>query len=114
MRYFKWRKSTYQLKSRGNIESILTILPQVAIFLISLQIVFLYLHRGTSTYLDQRVIARAAVGISDRQDYEYAPLIGGGNLLIMNKSVSQYSLMEIFHPSKLKLLSIVVDETSIE
>lgn len=102
------------MKSRGNVESILTILPQVAIFLISLQIVFLYLNRGTETYLGQSAISRAAVGGSDRQVYEYSPLIGGGNVLIKNKSVRQLSLMEIFQPSRFKQLSIVVDETSIE
>ena len=114
MRYFKLLKSNYQIKSRGNVESILTILPQVAIFLISLQIVFLYLNRGTGTYLDQSAISRAAVGITTGQDYEYAPLIGGGNVLIRNKNVSQRSLMEIFQPSRLKQLSIVDDETGIK
>ncbi len=120
MDYFRARKSSLSFSSKGNIESFLTILPQVVIFLISLQLLFLAMNRNIGGYLDQKKISEAAMqrgiesGMGDRQDYERLSMIGGGELLIRNREVSQQNLLNLFWPSKAKLLSIVVDESSIK
>jgi hypothetical protein len=41
-------------------------------------------------------------------------MTGGGELLIRNREVNQQNLLSYFWPSKVKLLSIVVDESSIQ
>jgi hypothetical protein len=114
MNYLKVRKSGSLFSSKGNVESFLTILPQVVIFLISLQLVFLALNRNIGGYLDQKEIAQTAIGVSNQQDYERFPMAGGGELLIRNREVNQQNLLSYFWPSKVKLLSIVVDESSIQ
>ena len=114
MNYLRARKSGLLFSSKGNVESFLTILPQVVIFLISLQLVFLALNRNIGGYLDQKEIAQIAIGVSSQQDYERFPMAGGGELLIRNTEVNQQNLLSYFWPSKVKLLSIVVDESSIQ
>ncbi len=120
MDYFRVRKLSLSFSSKGNVESFLTILPQVVIFLISLQLLFLSMNRNIGGYLDQKKISEAAMqssarsGMGGQQDYERLSMIGGGELLIRNREVSQRNLLSRFWPSKVKLLSIVVDESSIQ
>lgn len=120
MDYFRAQKSSLLFSSKGNIESFLTILPQVVIFLISLQLLFLSMNRNIGGYLDQKKISETAMqsgtggGIGDQQDYERLSMIGGGELLVRNREVNQQNLLSFFWPSKVKLLSIVVDESSIQ
>ena len=114
MNYLRLRKSSALFSSRGNVESFLTILPQVVIFLISLQLVFLALNRNIGGYLDQKEIAQTAIGVSNQRDYERFSLAGGGDLLIRNRDVKQQNLLSYFWPSKVQLISIVVDESSIQ
>jgi hypothetical protein len=114
MKYLRAQKSGLLFSSKGNVESFLTILPQVVIFLISLQLVFLALNRNIGGYLDQKEIAQTAIGVSNQQIYERFPMVGGGELLIRNREVIQQNLLSYFWPSKVKILSIVVDESSIQ
>lgn len=116
MYYFRVRKSSLLFSSKGNVESFLTILPQVVIFLISLQLLFLSMNRNIGGYLDQKKISESAIQSSKGggEDYERLSMIGGGELLIRNREVNQQNLLSFFWPSKVKLLSIVVDESSIQ
>lgn len=116
MNYFRARKSSLSFSSKGNVESFLTILPQVVIFLISLQLLFLSMNRNIGGYLDQKKISESAMqsGAGTNENYERLSMIGGGELLIRNREVNQQNLLNFFWPSKAKLLSIVVDESSIE
>ncbi|CAB4687061.1 MAG: hypothetical protein F2658_03920 [Actinobacteria bacterium] len=116
MDYFRVRKLSLSFSSKGNVESFLTILPQVVIFLISLQLLFLSMNRNIGGYLDQKKISESAIQRSKggNEDYERLSMIGGGELLIRNREVNQQNLLSFFWPSKVKLLSIVVDESSIQ
>lgn len=116
MDYFRVRKSSLPFSSKGNVESFLTILPQVVIFLISLQLLFLSMNRNIGGYLDQKKISESAIQNSEggNEDYERLSMIGGGELLIRHREVNQQNLLSFFWPSKIKLLSIVVDESSIQ
>lgn len=113
MNYLRIQKSNLRFHSKGNVESFLTILPQVVIFLISLQLVFLALNRNVGGYLDQKKISESAIGMSNQQDFERFSMIGGGDILIKNREVNQQRFLTFFWPSKAKLLSIVIDESSI-
>ena len=62
-------------KSRGNIESFITILPQVAIFLISIQLVFMQFTQSKDAYLLHGRDSSAPLNASDKIDYKEAVLL---------------------------------------
>ena len=90
-------------KSKGNIESIITILPQVAIFLISIQLVFMQLIQSKDAYLHNQV----------RSEIQESPLIGGGKMVISSTLRDQPTFLANLIKVKAKSISIAIDENSI-
>lgn len=90
-------------KSKGNIESIITILPQVAIFLISLQLVLMQFMQSKSAYLHNQ----------DSSEIQESPLIGGGKMVISSTLRDQPTFLANLIKVKAKSISIAIDENSI-
>ena len=90
-------------KSKGNIESIITILPQVAIFLISIQLVFMQLIQSKDAYLHNQYSS----------EIQESPLIGGGKMLISSTLRDQPTFLANLIKVKAKSISIAIDENSI-
>jgi hypothetical protein len=107
-------------QSRGNIESFISILPQVAIFLLSLQLISMQLSQSTTSYLDTKEVysGNAESNSSSLQekinvkfdDYE---LIGGGKLRKSTIYKEHPSLISYFSNLRSKTISVQVDELSI-
>ncbi len=100
-------------ESRGNIESFMTILPQVLIFLLSLQLVSMQLIQSTGTYLENKV-----------SDISYPPgrnsnisseikLIGGGRVITSTTTRELSSFFANLTSIKSQTFSLLVDESSI-
>jgi hypothetical protein len=93
----------FKRKSKGNIESIITILPQVAIFLISFQLVFMQFMQSKDAYLLNK----------DRSEIQESPLIGGGKMVISSELREQPTFLANLIKVKAKTMSIAIDENSI-
>jgi len=86
-------------KNRGSVESFITIIPQVVIFLIMFQLVFMQFDVMKDSNLSQGELAKIAIE-GGEGNYNYYPLIGGGSLLVLNQKQS----------SK-KVIAVAVDES---
>ena len=90
-------------KSKVNIESIITILPQVAIFLISIQLVFMQFMQSKDSYLQNQY----------RSQIQESTLIGGGRMVISSTLRDQPTFLASLIKVKAKTISIAIDENSI-
>ena len=100
-------------KSRGNIESFITILPQVAIFLISIQLVFMQFTQSKDAYLLHGRDSSAPLNAADRIEYKEEPLIGGGKVKVVTTVKSQPIFLSNLLTIKAQTNSIELDESSI-
>ena len=86
-------------KSRGSVESFITIIPQVFIFLIMFQLVFMQFDVMKDSNLSQGELAKIAIE-GGEGNFNYYPLIGGGSLLFVNQ-----------RQSNKKVIAVAVDES---
>jgi hypothetical protein len=100
-------------KSHGNIESSITILPQVAIFLISIQLVFMQFAQSTDAYLLHGRVSSALLNAADKIEYKEEPLIGGGRVKVFSAVKSQPIFLSNLLTIKSQTNSIELDESSI-
>ncbi|MGI9195117.1 MAG: hypothetical protein ACR2IO_01740 [Candidatus Nanopelagicus sp.] len=95
--------------SRGSVESFLTILPQVFVFLVMFQLVFMQFNVMTDTNLYQGELAKIAIN-GESGNYQRYPLIGGGSLLLVNREENIKKFIDFGNISRRKVLAIAVDE----
>jgi hypothetical protein len=100
-------------ESKGNIESFMTILPQVAIFLLSLQLISMQLFQSTGTYLENQ-----DSDISHHQDKNIKrskeiALIGGGKIISSTTPREHLSFFAKLTNIKSQTFSVRLDESSI-
>ena len=100
-------------KSKGNVESIITILPQVAIFLISFQLVFMQFMQSKGAYLINQDSPVSFANTDTRFEVQESPLIGGGKILISTALRDQPTFLANLIKVKAKSISIAIDENSI-
>ena len=100
-------------KSHGNIESFITILPQVAIFLISIQLVFMQFIQSKDAYLLHGRDSSAPLNAADKIEYKEEPLIGGGKVKVVTTVKSQPIFLSNLLTIKAQTNSIELDESSI-
>jgi len=86
-------------KNRGSVESFITIIPQVFIFLIMFQLIFMQFDVMKDSNLSQGELAKIAIE-GGKGNYNYYPLIGGGSLLVINQKQSNK-----------KVIAVAVDES---
>jgi len=87
-------------KTRGSVESFITIIPQVFILLIMFQLIFMQFDVMKNSNLSQGELAKIAIEGGDG-GYNYYPLIGGGSFLVYNQKQSNK-----------KVIAVAVDEFS--
>jgi hypothetical protein len=85
-------------KNRGSVESFITIIPQVFIFLIMFQLIFMQFDVMKDSNLSQGELAKIAIE-GGEGSHNYYPLIGGGSLLVIDKKESNK-----------KVIAVAVDE----
>ena len=85
-------------KTRGSVESFITIIPQVFIFLIMFQLIFMQFDVMKDSNLSQGELAKIAIE-GGEGSHNYYPLIGGGSLLVYNQKQSNK-----------KVIAVAVDE----
>ncbi len=94
--------------SRGSVESFITLIPQVFIFLTMFQLVFMQFSFIRDTHVSQGQISRAAIlGSSEYTSY---PLIGGGSVLLLDETSAIEKFIDFSSIARKKLISIAVDE----
>lgn len=102
-------RNLLRLKSRGSVESFITIIPQVIVFLIMLQLVFMQFQVIKNTYISQGKISKSAIyGTGD--NFIRKPLIGGGSILLLESTTYVSKFIDISTPARQKVVSLAVDE----
>lgn len=96
-------------KSKGSVESFITLIPQVLIFLIMFQLVFMQFGFIKDTHTMQGELSKAAIN-GGSQEYERYPLAGGGSVLMLNKNSAIEKFLDFNSISKRKIIAIAVDE----
>ena len=96
-------------QSRGSVESFLTILPQVFVFLVMFQLIFMQFNVMADTNLSQGELARIAIN-GGSGTYQRYPLIGGGSVLVADQQGAVKKFIDFGNISSRKVLTIAVDE----
>lgn len=79
------------------------------IFLIMFQLVFMQFQVVKDTYISQGKISRSAIyGTGD--NFIRKPLIGGGSILLLEKTTEVSKFIDISTPARKKVVAIAVDE----
>ncbi|MFY8230494.1 MAG: hypothetical protein ACOVKH_00020 [Candidatus Nanopelagicus sp.] len=94
---------------RGSVESLLTILPQVFVFLVMFQLIFMQFNVMRSTHLNQGELATTAITGSGA-NYQRYPLIGGGSVLVVDEKSDTKKFIDFGNLASKKILAIAVDE----
>jgi hypothetical protein len=96
-------------QSRGSVESLLTLLPQVFVFLVMFQLIFMQFNVMKDTNLAQGELARIAIN-GESGDYQRYPLIGGGSVLVADQKKNVKKFIDFANLSNRQVLAIAVDE----
>ena len=96
---------------RGSVESLLTILPQVFVFLVMFQLIFMQFNVMRATNLNQGELATTAITGSGAS-YQRYPLIGGGSILVVDEKSGTKKFIDFGNLSGKKIVAIAVDEDS--
>jgi hypothetical protein len=96
---------------RGSVESLLTILPQVFVFLVMFQLIFMQFNVMRSTNLNQGELAKSAITGSGANYLRY-PLVGGGSVLVVEDQSDLKKFIDFGNQSSKKIVAIAVDEDS--
>jgi len=94
---------------RGSVESLLTILPQVFVFLVMFQLIFMQFNVMRSTSLNQGELATTAITGSSA-NYQRYPLIGGGAVLLLEDEQEVKKFIDFGNLARKKTVAIAVDE----
>jgi hypothetical protein len=94
--------------NRGSVESFITLIPQVFIFLLMFQLVFMQFSFIRDTHISQGEISRAA--ILGSSEYTTYPLVGGGSVLLQDKTSTVAKFIDFGSLARKRLVSIAVDE----
>ena len=100
-------------KSPGNIESFISILPQVAIFLISIQLVLMQFIQSKDRYLHFQESSISSIKAEDKFEFQETPLIGGGKIVISTSVSEQPTFLANLIKVKARSISIAIDENSL-
>jgi hypothetical protein len=96
-------------KSRGSVESFLIIIPQVFIFLIMFQLVFVQFSLMRQVHLSQAELTQVAI-LGKSSGYVRYPLIGGGSVLLLDKRSNSTKFVDFSSLVSKKVVSIAIDE----
>ena len=96
-------------ESRGSVESILTLIPQLVVFLIMFQLVIMQFGVVKESYLSQGDISKIAIS-GDKAGYTRYPLVGGGSVLLLKKQNTFQKVIDFKSAATQKVLAIAVDE----
>jgi len=96
-------------KNAGSVESFLTIAPQVFIFLIMFQLVFIQFNLMRDTHIYQSELTKNAIS-GGGKNYARYPLIGGGSVLLLENRTAAIKFIDFTQPAIMKVVSIAVDE----
>jgi len=99
--------------NKGNIESFMTILPQVAIFLLSLQLVCMQLFQSTDTYLENKDSEISYPQDRNRSKLSELKLIGGGKVIASTTTREPLSFFAQLTNIRSQTFSVLIDESSI-
>jgi len=94
---------------RGSVESLLTILPQIFVFLVMFQLIFMQFNVMRSTHLNQGELANTAITGSG-VNYQRYPLVGGGSVLVLEEKSEEEKFIDFGKLASKKIVSIAVDE----
>lgn len=100
-------------RSKGNVESFITILPQVAIFLMSIQLVLMQFVQSKDRYFHNPEFSQSTKKSADQFQTQELPLIGGGKIVISSSVREQPFFLGNLIKIKSKSISVAVDENSI-
>jgi hypothetical protein len=114
MKSYQWVVNRIRAQSEGNVESSLTLLPMVGIFLLCLQLIFMQMSRSTQAYLFQGGIGTAAIKTSSTiGDFSRVKLIGGGIIIIAEQETKQPAFSNFLNKSDSYSFGLAIDESSI-
>jgi len=91
----------------------MTILPQVAIFLLSLQLVSMQLFQSTNTYLENKDSDISHHQNRNSNESNEIALIGGGKIISLTTPREQLSFFAKLTNIKSQTFSVRLDESSI-
>jgi hypothetical protein len=94
--------------SEGSVESFITLIPQVFIFLLMFQLVFMQFSFIRDTHTSQGEISRTA--ILGGSKYTSHPLVGGGSVLLLDETSVIEKFIDFGSLAQKKIISIAVDE----
>jgi hypothetical protein len=100
-------------ESKGNIESFMTILPQVAIFLLSMQLISMQLFQSTGTYLENQDSDIPHHQNRNSNESNEIALIGGGKIISSTTPREHLSFFAKLTNIKSQTFSVRLDESSI-
>jgi hypothetical protein len=107
------KRSFITSESKGSVESVLTILPQLAIFLLSLQLISMQFIQSSGSYLENNQV----IGKNAKQNIgntsSYVNLIGGGRIIVSTSKREHLNFYSKLTNTKSQTFSVVVDEASI-
>lgn len=96
-------------ESRGSAESFLTITPQIFVFLIMFQLIFMQFNIMRDSHLSQGELANTAIS-GDGAKYSRYPLVGGGSLLLREDLKGIPKFIDFTNPQTKRVVAIAVDE----
>lgn len=93
-------------------ESFITVIPQVFIFLVMFQLIFMQFSVMRDSNLSQGEVAKAAIA-GENGEFDRYQLVGGGWLLVMNKEQSINKFIDFNYQANKKIVAVAFDEESI-
>ena len=96
-------------KTRGSAESFLTLIPQLFVFLVMFQLVFMQFSIMRESNFSQAELAKVAIK-GGSIDYERHSLAGGGSVLLLDQRGVIDKFIDFGFTSGKRVISIAVDE----
>ena len=96
-------------KTRGSTESFLTLIPQLFVFLVMFQLIFMQFGIMRESNFSQSELAKVAIK-GGSIDYQRHPLAGGGSVLLLDQRSVVDKFIDFGFTSSKRVISIAVDE----
>ncbi|MGI9171258.1 MAG: hypothetical protein ACR2IZ_02235 [Candidatus Nanopelagicus sp.] len=96
-------------RAQGSAESFLTLIPQLFVFLVMFQLVFMQFSIMRESNFSQAELAKVAIK-GGSLDYERYPLTGGGSVLLLDQRGVISKFIDFGFTSGKRVISIAVDE----
>ena len=96
-------------KNRGSVESFITLIPQIFVFLLMFQLLHMQFSMVKDSHILQGEVSKDAISGGSSQ-YSRYPLVGGGSVLVLDKTTQGEKFIDFGSPSERKISAIAVDE----